>query len=471
MIKKTLLFILVNVFLLSYANADEIGTTHEFGFSIPFYYQYQEPEFMYLEANIKEEPLDSYGLTYNFKNAFLSDGYLNEFELDVSWQDYNWDYWSDSSQHEDTHGETINARLLYGLQASDKMMIKTGFGYRYLDHQWAGRVSGSYDREQTNKYIPFIVELNTPIAGIYGKLKIEYDHMVYGQMKTGAVGLTAAGSMRNDDGFMWKTSYKFPYAGFYIEPYYEFMSLEDSNWDWDGGGCDCREPRNTTQEYGVKFAKKFGEDGLSAVADNKRLLQADVVNDFGDKFSFGIEYFQAELDTGIYGLTGSANLDEKDHGYSILSDFKITDFVSLEAGFTNFGQAILKGNDDDNFKTDGRWGQGTYSAGTAIDPGGDNFRNTFESLSGSLAVKPKFDFGNGNFVTADLGIHRWFQSEVYRYVGSGGTTTMYSYSGWDNFYGIGAGTKKGDFEISVNYKEYDMYYDAKIIGASLKYIF
>ena len=65
MIKKLVLFILANVFLLSYANAeDKVGMTQEFGLSIPFYYHYQEPDFMYLEANIKEEPLESYGLTY-----------------------------------------------------------------------------------------------------------------------------------------------------------------------------------------------------------------------------------------------------------------------------------------------------------------------------------------------------------------------------------------------------------------------
>ena len=165
MIKKLLLFILINVFLLSYANADdEIGMTHEFGLSIPIYYQYQEPDFMYLEGDIKEEPLQSYGLTYNFKNAFLFGGYLNELEFDASWQDFNWDYWSDTSAHEGTGGEIINARILYGLQASDKMMIKTGFGYRYLDHQWAGKASGTYDREQTNKYIPFIAELKVPCS-------------------------------------------------------------------------------------------------------------------------------------------------------------------------------------------------------------------------------------------------------------------------------------------------------------------
>ena len=249
------------------------------------------------------------------------------------------------------------------------------------------------------------------------------------------------------------------------------MSLEDSNWDWDGGGCDCREPRNTTQEYGVKFAKKFGEDGLSAVADSKRLLQADVVNDFGDKFSFGLEYFLADLDTGIYGLTGTASLDEEDHGFSLLSDFKINDFISLEAGFTDFGQAIIKANNGDTYKTDGIENQGTNPAGSTVSISSNNYRQTYDSYSGSLAVKPKFDLGNGKFVTADLGIHRWYQSEVYKFVGSGGTTTFSDYEDWDMFYGIGGGIKKGDFEVSVNYKEYDMYYDAKIIGASISYKF
>ena len=154
-----------------------------------------------------------------------------------------------------------------------------------------------------------------------------------------------------------------------------------------------------------------------------------------------------------------------------MSDFKINDFVGLEVGFTSFGQAVLKGNSGDSFTTDGRWGQGTYAAGTAVNIGTDNFRNTFESYSGSLAVKPNFDLGNGLFVNADLGIHRWFQSEVYKFVGSGASTVMYSYADWDTFYGVGAGIKKGDFEVSVNYKDYDMYYDAEIIGASLKYNF
>jgi hypothetical protein len=472
--KKLLLFIIANVFFFSYANAeDKVGMTHELGLSIPYYYQYSEPEFMYLEYDFEEKPLESYGITYNFKNAFSLGGYLNEIELDASWQDHTWDYWSNTSSMEDTGGQIWNGRILYGIQASDKMMIKTGFGYRYLDHQWAGKASGTYDREQTNKYIPFIAELKAPLLNIDGKLKIEYDHIIYGQMNIASVGTTKAGKVRNDDGFMWKTSYKFPYKGLYIEPYYEFMNLEDSNWDFVS--CNCMEPRNTTQEYGVKFAKKIGEDGLSSVADSKRLFQPDSAKlkgnkYFGDKFNFGFEYFQSKLDTGIYGLAGGASLDEEGYGFSILSDFKVNDFIGIGVGFTEFGDALIKSNNGGSYKTDGRWGQGTYAAGTAVSILSDNFRHAYYSRSGSLSIKPNFDLKNGMFINADLGIHRWYQSEQYRFLGTG-TTTFFDYEDWDTFYGVGAGIKKGDFEVSVNFKDYDMYYDAEIIGASLKYNF
>jgi len=58
--KKLLLFIIANVFFFSYANAeDKVGMTHELGLSIPYYYQYSEPEFMYLEYDFEEKPLES----------------------------------------------------------------------------------------------------------------------------------------------------------------------------------------------------------------------------------------------------------------------------------------------------------------------------------------------------------------------------------------------------------------------------
>ena len=74
---------------------------------------------------------------------------------------------------------------------------------------------------------------------------------------------------RNDDGYIWKTSYKFPLQGFYFEPYYEFMSIEESTINVAGS----QEPSNYTREYGLKLSKRLGEDSLSAVDDNERLLQ------------------------------------------------------------------------------------------------------------------------------------------------------------------------------------------------------
>ena len=76
MIKKLLLFILANVFFLSYANADDkIGTTHEFGLQVTGSYDYNEPEFMHNKSKLQDYWSDNFGLVYNFKNSFL----LNDF--------------------------------------------------------------------------------------------------------------------------------------------------------------------------------------------------------------------------------------------------------------------------------------------------------------------------------------------------------------------------------------------------------
>jgi len=91
------------------------------------------------------------------------------------------------------------------------------------------------------------------------------------------------------------------------------------------------------------------------------------------------------------------------------------------------------------------------------------------SHSGSLAIKPKFNFANGLFINADLGIHRWTQTEHQTLTGS--SVTDWYYSSYDTFYGIGTGIKKNNFAVSLNYKDFEMRYNATIIGASIKYNF
>jgi len=362
---------------------------------------------------------------------------------------------------DDIEVQIINTRLLYGLQVSDKMMLKTGLGKRWLDHQWHGMKTTTgavgYDREQQYEYLAFIAEINAPIADINGKLKIEYDNIFYGHNLSAG---STYNNYSNDDGYIWKTSYKFPFQDFYLEPYYEFMSIEESSITVAG----TQEPSNFTREYGLKLSKKFGEDSLSAVADNERLLQGS------DKFYIGLDYFQSDIDIGIT-LTSGGSLDEKEDGFTIASGLEINDFLNLEVGFTEFGEVMQKGNSGDTFTVDGRFKHGLYASGTSVQWLVNDIRNVIQSRTGSLAVKPKFDLGNGIFATADLGVHRWTQTESTRRITPAVNYAKYNYSGWDTFYGIGAGIKKDNFELSVNYKDYDMYYDAEIIGASLKYNF
>ena len=167
MIKKLLLFILANVFLLSYANADDkIGMTHEFGLSYPLYYEYDEPKLMHLRSGIGEEdPHKNLGILYNYKNSFLLNDYVTEFEFDNSFQFFKQNYWSNGTGvDDDLDVEVFNSRLLYGIVASDKLMIKTGLGYRYLYHYNQDKVTFSR-RELGQLNCPFfrLFPQHTPI--------------------------------------------------------------------------------------------------------------------------------------------------------------------------------------------------------------------------------------------------------------------------------------------------------------------
>ena len=312
MIKKLLLFILVNVFLLSYVNADdEIGTAHEFGLSYPLYYEDDEPKLMYLRAGIGEDdPLKNLGISYNYKNSFLLNDYVTEFEFDNSFQFFKQNYWSNGTgTMKDIDVEIFNSRLLYGITASEKLKIKPGLGYRRLYHFWQDRQSTTgawgYDREQDYTYIPIIAELKMPIPelDLNGILKIEFDHIIEGNNRSYAAYLGGANKdshFRNNDGYIWKTSYKFDHLGFSYEPYYEFMSVEES--DVVNGST---EPSNLTTEYGLRVTKVFGENKSDADLNHKTIFS-------NDKYYFGIQALFSKVETGMSAPTGTAKIEEED---------------------------------------------------------------------------------------------------------------------------------------------------------------
>ena len=472
MIKKFLIFILLNIFLLSYANADDkTGKTHEFGLQVTGYYDYNEPEFMHNKSEIQKNYwLDNFGLVYNFKNSFLLNDFLTEFELDADFRRIKYDYWSNSSgTRSNLDNDTFNLRALYGFKLTDKLMLKTGLGYRSLKDPGGGTTTSTghfgYDRIQEYRYIPILAELNMPINSIDGKLKLEYDHVFYGY---NASLLSVVGGsnrdlhFRNDDGYMVKASYKIPYEGFYIEPYYEFQSIEESTTE-----SSSQEPSNTTDEFGIKLTKKFGEDKLTSTSKAKRISK------ISDNYYFGFGLMQTEVESGFSGLTGTATVDEKDLGETIFAGFKLNENFDLEFAFNKFGETMMLCNNGDTVVTDGRYDRATHSAGSTLTCSADNVSVNIHTNSVSAAIKPKFDFVNSNDLDVDLfgavGINKWDQSETTLTAGS--STSMVDYSGSNPFYGIGVTAQTDILNFSIEYENYNMYYDAESITAAIYYKF
>ena len=67
-------------------SAAEVGTKHEYGLSFLGSYEYEEPKLMHLRSGSQaaEDELENLGFLYNYKNAFITDGYLNEFEFELN---------------------------------------------------------------------------------------------------------------------------------------------------------------------------------------------------------------------------------------------------------------------------------------------------------------------------------------------------------------------------------------------------
>ena len=489
MYKVLILKILFSIFLIFsttnnvFAASKFILSQHEFGLSYPVYYEYEEPKLMHLRSGLGEDDRQqNIGLIYNYKNSFLLNNYLTEFEFDNSFQFFKQTYWSNGTgTMKDIDVEVFNSRLLYGIVASEKLMIKSGLGYRYLYHYWQDRYSTTgnwgYDREQDYTYIPIIAELKMPIPelNLNGTLKVEFDQIIEGN-NTSYMGYKGGSNkdldFRNDDGYIWKVSYKFAHLGFNFEPYYEFMSVEES--DVVSGSY---EPSNTTTEYGLKFTKLFGEKKSDLASNHKTIFN-------NEKYYFGIQALFSEVETGFYAPTGTAKIEEEDIGFSIVSGMRVLSNINnlpidldVEIAFNQFGEAVQSCNNTDTVKTDGRYQNGKYAAGTTLTCNSNNNDVVIESYSTSIGIKPSFNFDNTffinkdlkSFVSANIGLARWDQSELAFKPGTNYATN--DYSGIDPYVGFGIGLKEGNFSMEVEYLEHDMYYDAKSFTTSFKYIF
>jgi hypothetical protein len=447
-------------------SADKIGVTQDLGILITGYYKYDEPDFMYNKSEVQDHLLNNFGIMYNAKNNFLFEGYLNQLEFDADFRRFDINYWSNGTGTvKNVENDVYNLRALYGIQASDKLMFKTGYGYRHLIDKKKGVTTTTggvgYDRIQEYEYIPFIVEANMPVAGVNGKLKLEYDYFIWGFNQNEFVNSASNVNMRNDDGYSMKVSYKFPYSGINIEPYYEYMNVEKSK-----TVSGSTEPHNTTTEFGVKISKTFGEQELKSVPNGKRLFN-------NEKVYLGAEILRVELDTGLSNGSANVKIDEDSYGYSLTAGYEINKNLDLEISYNDFGKAELTASTSGStFKTDGRVQNRTYSSGSTLTTAQNNVSINFRSNSTGVALKPKADLGNGVNINGLVGYANYLQSEQTVYPNAGNSQTMHEYEGKDWFYGVGVGAKvSNNLDLSLNYKKYEMYYDAEVLSASVRYIF
>ena len=167
---------------------------------------------------------------------------------------------------------------------------------------------------------------------------------------------------------------------------------------------------------------------------------------------------------------------EEDTGFSIVSGMNIFDEIQglpikldIEIAFNQFGDSVSSTNNGDTLTTDGRYRNGAYGAGSVVTDWVDNNDVKIESYSTSIGIKPSFKILNNLFINANLGFHRWDQSEL-----DFTPSTVYytnNYSGVDTYIGAGLSYKKNNISLEIEYLEHDMYYDAKSMGGELKYHF
>ena len=101
-------------------------------------------------------------------------------------------------------------------------------------------------------------------------------------------------------------------------------------------------------------------------------------------------------------------------------------------------------------------------------------RNLSISIKNStgISLKPKADLGNGININGLVGYANYIQSEQTVWPNAGNSQIMFEYEGKDWFYGVGVGAKiSNNLDLSLNYKKYEMYYDAEVLSASVRYIF
>ncbi len=176
------------------------------------------------------------------------------------------------------------------------------------------------------------------------------------------------------------------------------------------------------------------------------VLSTSALHSQADSY-FGVSAGVTDVDTGITNLTGSATLDESDSGFKLFYGFNVKPQFAVEYHFADFGEATLKGDNNDTFDF----------RGSTVTVQVNDYTVNIDGKSFGAAGVFKF-VESGTFVHyAKLGIHRW-TADITGSVPIGSATISASASddGFDVFYGLGADINVSDsFAVRVEYELYD----------------
>lgn len=146
-----------------------------------------------------------------------------------------------------------------------------GLAYRYLNDDTGGMISSTgargYERESRYFYLPVGAELAAQVTSQWKvSVKGEYDVFLQGEQTSKLSDVAGFADLENDQesGFGFRVSGKLSYMAenyeFFVEPFYRYWHIEDSNLSTSIGSVFITtgyEPENETQEIGGRIGVKF----------------------------------------------------------------------------------------------------------------------------------------------------------------------------------------------------------------------
>ena len=253
--------------------AQDTGKTHNFSITPEISkYEYKEPGLMKLS-----------GTMYGLSAEYLNNGGVGRIKGSVPIQlrgrftymygklDYDGHlqniYTGERTPFKATNDKNyfFDTAFLGGVEfkLSEKLSISpyTGLGYRYLLDKKRKKDPYNYDykREQTYYYLPIGADLKVPLSSGWSlAFNTEIDVLLRGENKSHVDGGL---KFRQNSGYGWRLAAKVEKnlhsVGIFAEPFYRYWDIAKSNKDTGNSGASWLEPKNKTNEFGLRIGVTF----------------------------------------------------------------------------------------------------------------------------------------------------------------------------------------------------------------------